>query len=774
MGEIHKLIKDGITLYPATTTDAVVHPQIRTELSNLITTYNVTALFPTSGSGNSSKYTLQSAISLLSSKLLDNQKVPGIKIVFCDIISHETQEWRYLGDTFTDINHWAREDSWYIAAAEEYSNIEDLLVNDVLRKSHQSLTENEKYQVKDNLGIQLNAETIDWYENNLNYYLTPGIYVLSGKKTKNSDNIPIKLNEFFSGILIVNKNNITIGQELTITTELEIKSFNRFYNVNTDTWSSWNQISQEINLGEITLSDLDKLTKEGLYKAVINDPLFDSDYKYVKIEVLTHNLETSQTLYLINSSPLIRKQINNEWSDFIKFITTEELSNINNELNEIKKSIENLQLKSSDDYCVASWDPNDLKPECDEVFGNLDFCNRWDFFLIDTTDNSNETTKPVGKLMKNNLLRFEDGSWAPTIGISEARKAECDVSLYFKDGTQYCLPGEFNPIEFYNEYGTSTKLYNAARKEVNILRPWETTETKYTIGVGRDETIYLLDNILGNSGKRWKGIFSKPVIWDGIDISMYELKPTAISPCPSVVIRDTDGLDKTRNFFYLYTGRSSCKGLKGQNTECNLLYSNNRSYPASYDFEDANGHRPTQINAMVWSRNNNSNPTSPVPFAEGGFFAHNAYLTSYEIFHKTKYLHDENKFTGGICNYLINSESSWKINGGVRFRKQNSDLDWEYAGWGQTLKSKNLYTKLYETDEERNKESISWSTAINNQGPKEACMESQMAGSYAKELNIPENTEFDFYGQTYWYTNVPGTKGIDDRLNIIEIGRAHV
>jgi hypothetical protein len=41
MGEIHKLIKDGITLYPATTTDAVVHPQIRTELSNLITTSTI-------------------------------------------------------------------------------------------------------------------------------------------------------------------------------------------------------------------------------------------------------------------------------------------------------------------------------------------------------------------------------------------------------------------------------------------------------------------------------------------------------------------------------------------------------------------------------------------------------------------------------------------------------------------------------------------------------------------------------------------------------------
>ena len=36
MGEIHKLTKDGITLFPATTTDAVVHPQVRAAVSTLL------------------------------------------------------------------------------------------------------------------------------------------------------------------------------------------------------------------------------------------------------------------------------------------------------------------------------------------------------------------------------------------------------------------------------------------------------------------------------------------------------------------------------------------------------------------------------------------------------------------------------------------------------------------------------------------------------------------------------------------------------------------
>ena len=768
MGEIHKLTKEGVTLYPATTTDAVVHPRIRTELTNLITSYNVTALYPTSGSGNSSRYTLQSAISLLSSKLLDSQKVPGIKIVFCDIINHETQEWRYLGDTFTEPSCWSREDSWYVTVSEEASDIENLLVNDVLKKTRQSLTEEEKETVKDNLDLQLYAKTVYWGNNNINAYTNPGIYTLSGTRTKNSDNLPIQVDDVFSGVLIVTKGDVTVGQELIITTEAEINSYNRFYNTSTDTWSTWNLISKEINLGEIELDKLGELKKEGIYKAVIEDLPLSTTHKYVKIEVLKYNNEITQTLHLVDSSLLTRKCIDSVWTDFIRFITSEDLDKVQEEITELRKSIESLQLKTGDDYCAASWDPEDLSPECVEVHGNLEFCNQWEFYLIDTTDNEGEATKPVGKLMKNNLLRFEDGSWAPTVGITEERKAECDVALYLSDGTQYCSAGGFDPVKFYNKYGVTTKLFTASNKEVNILRPWETTQTKYTIGIGREKTIYFLDNVIGDSGYRWKGIFTKPVMWDGIDTSFYELKPTAISPCSSVVIRDTDGLDKTRNFFYLYNGVSSCVGHKGQNTECSLLYSNNRSYPASRDLIDTSGHKPTQINAMVWSRNNNLDPTSPVPFAEGGFFALNAYLTSYEIYHKTKYLHDENKFTGGICNYTIKNESGWKKYGGIRFRIQDSNnATWEYASWGQTLKSKNLYTRYYNSNSERESESISWSAAINNQGPKEACMESQMAGSYAKELGILENTEFDFYGNTFWYVNVPGTRGLENQLDII-------
>ena len=300
----------------------------------------------------------------------------------------------------------------------------------------------------------------------------------------------------------------------------------------------------------------------------------------------------------------------------------------------------------------------------------------------------------------------------------------------------------------------NTKLYNIDGVEVNILRPWETTETKYTICLGRKDTIYLLDNVLGDSGKRWKGIFAKPITWDGIDISKYELKPTGISPGPACVIKEND-VDKLRNFFYLYEGESCCAGYKG-NADCEI-FRYNRTWPVSYDYTNSNGYRITQMNNMKWARNNNSNTESPVPFAEGGFFALNSYLTSYEVFYGTKYLHNPNLFSSGISsNDGCSSESAWLNYGGVRW-KVNGTETWSYGTWATTPSNVCYNTSGSKTY---------WSYLINNHYPKEQCMESQMAASYAQEMGVAEGTEFSFYGGTYWYKTPTGATSLNDgRMN---------
>ena len=395
------------------------------------------------------------------------------------------------------------------------------------------------------------------------------------------------------------------------------------------------------------------------------------------------------------------------------------------------------------DYCVAAWDGDDLSPEAKESYGNPEILRQWDFFLIDTTDNSVETTTPVGKLMKNNLLRFKDGTFAPVVGITEEQRVQCDVALYLDAGgkQKYCDALGFDAAAFYGEYGMSRKLYDASGKEIgHILRPWETTETKYTIGLGRTDTVYLLDNVTGNSGKVWKGIFLKPAVWDGIDVSGYPLEPTAFSPCPVTTVGG-----KTRNFFYLYEGETNCKSSAGQNGLC-TMFLNRRTYPRVNDAQ--------QVNLMNWARANNAVTTQPYPFAEGGYHALNTFVTAQEILYGTKYLHGASLFGSGISsNDTCNNEPSWLANGGVRYKASNeAGAAWAYGTFGSTP---NIY---YSAAQQRG----TFNVLLNLENPKEQCMESQMAASFARETGVAEGEEFEFYGATYWYKNVPGAKGLSE------------
>ena len=395
-----------------------------------------------------------------------------------------------------------------------------------------------------------------------------------------------------------------------------------------------------------------------------------------------------------------------------------------------------LQLAKSD-YGVAEWNPEELAPECVEFFGKKDFLMKWDFYLLDTTDNQGETTKPVGKLKRNNLLRFENGDFAPTIGITEAQRAECDVELYLDaDHTQkYCDAGTFDAAAFYNEHGMA-KLYNVEGAEVRVLRPWETTETKYTIGIGREDTVYLLDNVVGTSGRKWKGVFSKPIFWDGIDLSKYPLVPTAFGPCPSCTVEK-----KTRNFLYLYKGETHCQSAKGQNNLCTMFFDQEKTYPRVNDM--------SQINNMVYARANNADVNASYPFAEGGYHTLNTYITCLEAFYGTKYLHNALMFGSGISsNDSCSNEENWLQNGGVRYKKHD-ETAWKYAKW---YEQKDIY---YDNSGKR----TTFTVLLNMEHPKEACMESQMAVSFAVETGVSENTEFDFYGYKYRYVSVPGTDG---------------
>lgn len=414
----------------------------------------------------------------------------------------------------------------------------------------------------------------------------------------------------------------------------------------------------------------------------------------------------------------------------------------------IKNDISELKMLNSRDYYVAGWVDGNLDPNAVEYHGDKEFANDWNFYLLDTTDNAGETTTPVGKLMRGNLLKFENGDYAPTVGITEEMRSQCDTDLYLDEGVvnlaygagAYDAKAEWDIDKALIQSGSSPRaLYDRHGKAVSHkLRPWETTETKYTIGVGRDYTVYVLDNIKGESGKIWAGLFKKPIVWDGIDVSMYPLCPTAYTPCPVVTIDN-----KSRCFFYAYeAGDANCRSHSGVNNTCQMFV-NGRTYPRTVDMN--------QINDMAWSRANNANIDNPYPFAEGGFHALNAYIISQEIYYGRKDLHNVNMFGSGISsNDPCNSEGTWKSNGGVRY-KLSSSSTWKYLRWSESgdIKEVDSYNYLF------------ISHVVNMEYQKEQCMESQMAASYANEIGANEGVDFDFYGAYYSYMNVPQTNGLN-------------
>lgn len=73
----------GTTIHPATTTDAVIHPKIKKDLTGLLDVYDVSSLFPNGGSGGSDRYTLELAIGAIS-RLLDEYKM-GIILKFVNM-----------------------------------------------------------------------------------------------------------------------------------------------------------------------------------------------------------------------------------------------------------------------------------------------------------------------------------------------------------------------------------------------------------------------------------------------------------------------------------------------------------------------------------------------------------------------------------------------------------------------------------------------------------------------------------------------------------------
>lgn len=393
--------------------------------------------------------------------------------------------------------------------------------------------------------------------------------------------------------------------------------------------------------------------------------------------------------------------------------------------------------RKAKNIAIGAWNHDDLNPDAIDFYGDKAVAGCWDFVLVDceAAANSDGTQPVIGKLKHNNLLRFDDGRFAPTVGITEAMRAECDVELYLDSAhtQKYCDAGAFNAEAFYSEHGMA-KLYNADGTEVRVLRPWETTETKYSVFLATDRTLYPIDRLVGNSGTEWSGVMEIPLKWDGLDIEKFALAPTGITPTAFCTVEN-----KARCFFFAYEAdHAYCRSSEGKNKAV-TMFSNSRTYPRCIDV--------SQSSAGTKSRANNTDPLASYPFAEGGALARNVYNLCLEAKYGSKNLNDANKWGTGISSdNACNSEATWLANGGVRYKLTGADT---YTYQPFYLEPTNLFIK---TD---GSSKTYWNDWLNQEYPKEQCMESQMAMSFANETGVAEGERFDFYGGTYWYYDVP-------------------
>lgn len=431
--------------------------------------------------------------------------------------------------------------------------------------------------------------------------------------------------------------------------------------------------------------------------------------------------------------------------------------------------LKTLEFEINRDFFVAGYakDSTDAKPV--KEYGNKAILKEFYPYLVDTrtTDadgnpieaisEDGTKIKPVGQLMKNNLLRFIDGEWAPTVGITQAMYDECMTNKLYLDeqGEEvYCDVGGYDAEKYFEEIREQLvenpmvenpkKLYKKSRENYvevsHYLKPYETVDAHYSIVMGAEHKLYVLDDVEGETeGIVWKGIFLNDTIWDGIDVSEFSLAPTGIAMCPVTVVTE-DGVQKSKCFFYNYkAGGTQNAGMGSTN-----MFVKDRTYPKTEDM--------TQLTNVTRARNCNPDKTKPYPFAEGGFLARTNFINATELRVGTRDLGNAGLFGSGISsNDGCTSEATFYKYGGLRY-SDDGGSSYKYVDWGTTL-------PIYYGNAGSRK-TTNASDFVNGHRPKEECMESQIAVSYAAELGIKpaetdgHNNNFMFYGGTYWYRDV--------------------
>ena len=451
--------------------------------------------------------------------------------------------------------------------------------------------------------------------------------------------------------------------------------------------------------------------------------------------------------------------------DTLAGIATSRMANAEEEIENIKEQM----ALTGDDFMAAAWKDSQSSPAAIEKAGNdeaIDYVP----VLIDHTRNDVSGSAPVGNLKHNNYLRFADGSFASVVVITQEMYNECMANDLYIDGTKYCDAGAFNASAFYAAYmrvqtvngvkkiapTVALKKGSADGEEVShYLMPWETASVDYSVMMAHRHKIYFLQNAQGKSGKVWNALSLTPKVFDGL--VMTEQKATAFSlTTPTNTMKD--GTRRMRSHFAAFNGSAAAAdgytaGRAGYVSE--LFVNTGRKMGAcALAWNNAsNGY-------VVHARADNADPTEGMPFAEGGWHSFNAFVAWLEVKYGTRDL--IGIFKSGIsANDACSNEAQWLVNGGVRCKVAGSTDAWEYRTLGAS-------SAICFRNNNGVHAATNWSDMLNLSAPKEACMEAQIAASYAVEMGVQAGEEFECYGYTYTWAALPGTVSLaDGRMNCV-------
>lgn len=140
---------------------------------------------------------------------------------------------------------------------------------------------------------------------------------------------------------------------------------------------------------------------------------------------------------------------------------------------ELRKDVRNLKLMETGGT-AGFWDTSSLNPQVESELGDKTKLDDWDWYLI---HEDGDSTSIVGKLQKNNIFRFTDGTYAPVVVVASAGDVE---------------------------------------------NPWETIDKGYGLLRAWNHNKFLVDGV-GLDGRTTRGIFDEQVTINGITGKLVEM-----------------------------------------------------------------------------------------------------------------------------------------------------------------------------------------------------------------------------------------------------------